>query len=91
MDRRTLADALVRAAHEIRNDPSMSADPEQDLFWSVLRDDLYDVTANPKLSLGSLDEADSQLEQFVNTDRPASTNDLVWVADTLRAWAYAAV
>lgn len=88
MDSRTLADALIRSAEVIREDPSFATDPQEDFFWSVLPTSLYDLAVNPELSLGSLDEAARQIEQFARTKRPASTNDLVWIADTLRAWAY---
>lgn len=90
IDRTILASALTRAAKVIREDPALTASPQGDFFWSVLPAGLYDVSVEPELSLGSLDEAAHQLEDFVNTDRPVSTNDLVWIADTLRAWAYSA-
>lgn len=90
MDRRILADALIRAAEVIREDSSFATEPQEDFFWSVLPTSLYELAADPELSLGSLDEAARQIEEFATTKRPASTNDLVWVADTLRAWAYSA-
>ncbi|MEU3795554.1 hypothetical protein AB0F07_38180 [Streptomyces fructofermentans] len=59
---------------------------EEDLFWSLSADELYDVGAEPRaLTIGQLSESWQHLEDLLaDTDR-AVGYCLVWLADVIRA------
>ncbi|MCX5232919.1 hypothetical protein [Streptomyces sp. NBC_00233] len=59
---------------------------EQDYFWSVPGDELYDVPNEPKaITIGQLSESWQHLEDLLAYPNRAVGHHLVWLADVLRA------
>ncbi|MEU3756318.1 hypothetical protein AB0H17_26725 [Streptomyces olivoreticuli] len=59
---------------------------EEDYFWSVPGDELYDVLNEPKsLTIGQLSESWQHLEDLLADQDRALGYHLVWLADIIRA------
>ncbi|MFG2910297.1 hypothetical protein ACGF13_35265 [Kitasatospora sp. NPDC048286] len=59
---------------------------DQDYFWAVPQDELYDVTREPgDLTIGSLGESWGQVRELLADRDRAVGHHLVWLADVLRA------
>jgi len=83
-DLRRSFDLLLSRMEATSADGSVVLD--QDLFWSVPSDGLYDVTREPQaLTIGQLSESWQQLTDLLADQDRAVGHHLVWLADVLRA------
>lgn len=63
-----------------------------DYFWSIPREDLYDVLKEPtELTIGQLTESVANLDSIVAEPDEAISYGLVWLADVLRAVGHSVV
>jgi hypothetical protein len=64
---------------------------EQDMFWAVPPDALYDVYQEPtELSVGQLTDSWGNVSKLVRGEASPLSYDLVWLSDVLRAIGHAA-
>ncbi|MFF2745252.1 hypothetical protein ACFVVA_06895 [Kitasatospora sp. NPDC058048] len=62
---------------------------DNDYFWSIPPNDLYDVTRTPdELTIGQLSESWQHLRDVVADPDRALSHHLTWLADVLRAIAH---
>jgi len=81
---RAVVDLLMRRIAETAGD---SVSLEQDYFWSISPDSLYNVYEEPgELGVGQLSESWQHLESLLKDESDAAIPyHLVWLADIIRA------
>ncbi|WP_316528165.1 hypothetical protein [Kitasatospora brasiliensis] len=77
-------DVLIRHIEGTTKDGTVALD--EDYFWSIPSDELYDVTKEPAtLTIGQLSESWQHMQDLLADEDRALGYHLVWLADVLRA------
>lgn len=88
-DLRLLFESLMAHVHEVSG-PEIRL--ENDMFWAIPSDSLYDVYNEPKdLTIGQLSESWEFLVALLAAPSANISYGLVWLADVLRAIGIAVV
>ncbi|AEH09652.1 MULTISPECIES: hypothetical protein [Protofrankia] len=82
----TLTAAFALLIEHLRQEAGTEVSLDKDYFWSIPRELLYDVYAQPTdLTVGQLSESLADLQSALADPSKVTTYGLVWLADLLKA------